>query len=197
MTDRLLELLRGATKQGEFTLSSGKKSDWYLDCREVTLTPEGSLLAAKRLIWAILLDPQGPLIIPTVVVGPIAAACPLVTGIGIQAAAINWNELKLGYVRKEAKDHGTNRLIEGCTIDPKDHVLIVDDVATSGNSIVRCIEAIRESVEIRPKTISVLVLVDREQGARERLDSYSLSGVGSYAAYNISLRALYTRRDLV
>ncbi len=193
--DRLLALLRAAVKTGEFTLASGRPSDWYLDCREVTLTPEGSLLCAKKLIRAMLLDgvvlpPLPSVLEPTAVVGPIVAACPLVTGVGIQAAGIGWHDLKLGYVRKEAKKHGTGRLIEGCELDCLDWVTVVDDVATSGGSLLRAIEAVWAT---GAKILEAVVLVDREEGAKEAIAAWCKeNGVPPF-----KLRAFYTKADLV
>lgn len=193
--DRLLELLRAAVKTGTFTLASGKESDWYLDCREVTLTPEGSLLCAKKLIWAMLmggsvLQPMPSVLQPTAVVGPIVAACPLVTGVGIQAAGIGWHALKLGYVRREPKKHGTGRLIEGCELGCLDWVTVVDDVATSGGSLLRTIEAVWAT---GAPILEALVLVDREEGAKKAIAEWCKeNGVPPFG-----LRAFYTRADLV
>lgn len=193
--DRLLDLLRAAVKTGTFTLASGRESDWYLDCREVTLTPEGSLLCGKKLIWAVLLDgvvlPPVPSVIqPTAIVGPAVAACPLVTGLGIQAAGIGWHDLKLGYVRKEPKKHGTGKLIEGCSLDCMDWVTVVDDVATSGGSLLRSIEAVWAT---GAKILEAIVLVDREEGATEAIRAWCKdNGVPPFR-----LRSFYTKADLV
>lgn len=176
MADPLLTMLRSVAKQGDFTLSSGKKSDFYLDCREVTLTPQGSFHAARMMLRKVLVQ-------TTAVVGPTTAACPLVTGIGILAVSIGWDGLKLCYIRGKPKEHGTGKLIEGAILTPEDHVVIVDDVATSGGSLLKAAEEVRKTgAEIS----KALVLVDREEGARERL-----------AKEDIHLQALYTRSNLI
>jgi orotate phosphoribosyltransferase len=168
-------------KLGEFTLASGQKSDYYIDCRTTTLHAEGGRLSG--LVFYDLIREN----IPTAVAvgGLTMGADPLVSN---TASASAWalaeynemrdllNELEMddqesdpapalihGFlVRKAEKTHGTGRRIEGF-LQPGAEVVIVDDVCTTGGSTVTAIEATREAGMV---VAGVLCLVDREQGGR-------------------------------
>lgn len=179
MTDRrrLHELVRTCVKQDrEFTLSSGKKSTFYFDAKEVILTPEGSYLAAK-VLHDELLDAS-----ITAVGGMTAGADPIVSSVGVVShLAGRRPPLKLFYVRKEPKKHGTQKWIEGPRLVPEDRVLIVEDVVTTGKSILDAIATVRR--EVGCTIAGAVVLVDRlDEDRSPELDRYGL-------------RAIFTRND--
>jgi orotate phosphoribosyltransferase len=172
-------------KLGDFTLASGKKSDYYIDCRITTLHAEGG-----RLSGLVLYDLIREHLPHTEAVGGLTmGADPLVSN---TASASAWaladhteiielsRELELGdeshepeptliqgfLVRKAEKTHGTGRKIEGF-LKPGAHVVIVDDVCTTGGSTITAIEAAREA---GMHVAGVLCLVDREQGGRANIE---------------------------
>src|SRR3989339_807424 len=130
MKEQLKKLLKatGAVKFGEFTLSSGKKSDFYVDCRKVTLHPQGAKLIGKIIlekIKGLKIDAVG---------GMTMGADPII------GAVITLSDLPGFIVRKKAKEHGTKQKIEGI-IEKGFNVLIVEDVATTGASALEAITA--------------------------------------------------------
>jgi orotate phosphoribosyltransferase len=106
----------------------------------------------------------------------------MVSGTGV-LAAITGETLKLFYVRAEAKGHGLQKTIEGPPLTREDRVLLVDDVMTSGGSIIKAVERLRQ--EVGCEVTGALTIVDREAGGREAL-----------AQAGIELTSLLSRRDL-
>ena len=166
--ERLLEILREKSlKIGEFTLVSGKKSNYYFDSKFTTLDPEGAYLTACLILDRLRSDK----ITAEAIGGMTLGADPIVSAV----AAVSWSDrdryepLKAFIVRKEAKGHGTRRSIEGYEPVPGAHVVIVDDVCTTGGSTLR---AIREAEEAGLIVVAVLALVDRQQGGSEALADY-------------------------
>ncbi len=159
---------------GDFTLASGQRSDYYIDCRTSTLHAEGG-----RLSGLILYDLIRQHIPSAVAVGGLTmGADPLVSNTASASAwaAIGRDEdpsdpktsLLQGFlVRKAEKSHGTGRRIEGF-LQPGAPVVIVDDVCTTGGSTILAIEAAREAGML---VAGVLCLVDREQGGRAKIES--------------------------
>ncbi len=157
----LLQLIATLSfRLGDFTLSSGAHSDYYIDCRTTTLHAEGGRLAGLALYDVIRqhnLNPQA-------VGGLTMGADPLVSNI---ASASAWNHLQHpdaplihGFlVRKAEKTHGTGRRIEGFC-EPGARVVIVDDVCTTGASTIQSIEAARDA---NLQVVGVLCLVDRQE----------------------------------
>jgi orotate phosphoribosyltransferase len=168
-------------KLGDFTLASGQKSDYYVDCRTTTLHAEGG-----RLAGLVLYDLIREHIPSAIAVGGLTmGADPLVSNVASASAwaLADYNEIRRlsseleldegdsepaptlihGFlVRKAEKTHGTGRRIEGF-LQPGAQVVILDDVCTTGGSTVTAIEAAREAGMI---VAGVLCLVDREQGGR-------------------------------
>ncbi len=157
---RLAALLeKEALKKGSFVLSSGKTSSYYLDGRIITLTAEGAYLVASiilELIQDLNIDAVGG---PTLGADPIAGAVAALSH-------INKIPLKTFIVRKAAKEHGARRQIEGPQLKEGSRVVLVDDVATTGNSLIEAKEALEEIGVVIEKAI---VVVDRCEGARENL----------------------------
>jgi orotate phosphoribosyltransferase len=158
---RLRDLVKASIARGTVTLASGKTSDFYVDGRLVTLSPEGSVLIGKACL-ALAKERQA-----TAIVGPVTGACPMVTAAGVLAAQ-EGTALKLAYVRAEPKGHGLQKAIEGPALTKDDRVLVVDDVMTSGGSVLKAIE--RLEAETGCKVLAAMTVVDREAGGREALE---------------------------
>ncbi|MBU1027348.1 MAG: orotate phosphoribosyltransferase [Candidatus Margulisbacteria bacterium] len=151
----------GAVKTGNFTLSSGKKSNFYVDCRKVTLHPEGARLIAKIILDKIKetrVDAIGGL---TLGADPITSA------------VVTLSDIPGFIVRKKAKEHGTGQKIEGI-IESGWDVVIVEDVATTGASALQAIEA---AEAIGAKVIKVISVVDREEGSAQALKKYDFDPI--------------------
>ena len=172
---QLLALLAERSfRLGEFRLSSGGVSDYYIDCRTTTLHAEGGRLSG--LVFYDLIRERFPQ--AEAVGGLTMGADPLVSN---TASASAWHALQQGQdpanlatklmqgflVRKAEKNHGTGRRIEGF-LKQGAQVIIVDDVCTTGGSTITAIEAARES---GMNVAGVLCLVDREQGGRANIEA--------------------------
>ncbi|MDD4178780.1 MAG: orotate phosphoribosyltransferase [Candidatus Margulisbacteria bacterium] len=163
MKEELKRLLKstGAVKTGEFVLSSGKKSNLYIDCRKITLHPQGAKLIAKIIlekIKGLKVDAIGGL---TLGADPITSSVVALSNIP-------------GFiVRKKEKEHGTKQKIEGI-IEPGFNVVVVEDVATSGASALQAIEAVEA---YGAKVVKVISVVDREEGAAEALKNYDFAPI--------------------
>ena len=200
--EALLTLLASHSfRLGDFTLASGQRSDYYIDCRITTLHAEGG-----RLAGIVLLDLIRDRFPTAQAIGGLTmGADPLVSN---TASASAWaladfteiaelsSALELdtdedpgppptlihGFlVRKAEKTHGTGRRIEGF-LRPGAHVVIVDDVCTTGGSTITAIEAAREA---GMHVAAVLCLVDREQGGRAHIEA-TIPGVPFIAAFTAS-----------
>lgn len=163
--------------RGEFTLSSGKKSNYYMDCKLTTLDPEGALLTGHCILE--LLDEMG--VKPDAIGGLSMGADPLVTAAGV-VSAIEKRPLQGFLVRKRAKEHGRQKQIEGIENPHGKKVVIVDEVCTTGGSTAEAIDAAeREGCEV----IGVISLVDREEGGSEMLRA------------KYTYRSIFTARELL
>lgn len=175
---RLLELLRTrAFAEREVTLSSGLKSNFYIDCKQVTLDAEGALLCGELLHEAI------EKLCPTAVAvgGLTMGADPLATATSI--ASFRAGRPRAAFlVRKEPKGHGTNQWVESPGLAPGSKVVVLEDVITTGASTLRAIERARESGLV---VLHALGLVDRLEGGREAVENQA------------PLTTLFTRRDFL
>jgi orotate phosphoribosyltransferase len=149
-------LLDKAVKFGDFTLASGQKSTYYINGKMATLDSEGLYLTAE-----IMLDMMADTDCDAVG-GPTLGADPMIGAI-IALAEARGRKLTGFIVRKETKDHGTTSRIEG-PIEKGMKAIIVEDVATTGGSAMRAIEAARAA---ECEVIKVMVIVDRDEGAPE------------------------------
>ena len=154
----LAELREHSLVIGEVTLSSGQKASYYVDARRALLRPAG-FLAAGELIAAAAHEAGA-----TAVGGPVMAAIPLAcAAIAVPAGA----GLVGFFVRKERKEHGLQRWVEG-PVEPAARVLVVEDTVTTGASTVAAIERIREQgLEVA----GVLSVVDRLAGGGEAIEA--------------------------
>lgn len=159
MYDRelLYQLIREkALRFGQFTLASGKTSTFYLDCKQVTLDPQGARLIGEGLLD--LMAEQRP-----DAVGGMAIGADPITGAIVTMSAVRGTPVRGFLVRKEAKGHGTQQFIEG-PVRPGDRVAIVEDVITTGGSALKAIER-AEAFGLR--VVQVLGIIDRLEGGSE------------------------------
>jgi len=147
--------------RGEVKLSSGKTSNYYLDCRLTTLDPEGSVLAAHAIL-ELLAEKH---IRAEAIGGMTIGADPVVSAV-VALSYLQGRPLRGFLVRKDRKEHGRQKLIEGLEAAAVRDVVIVDDVCTTGKSTLEAIAA-AESEGMR--VIAVISLVDREEGGSETL----------------------------
>lgn len=171
-------LLERSVRFGDFTLASGQRSSYYIDCRLSTMSAEGMVLIG-RLAWQAIRD-QGwrPKGVGGLTMGadPVAyaiAAASWGTGLAVDAFS----------VRKEAKGHGTGRLIEG-NFSAGDRVVVVEDVITSGGSAQRAIAAVEDAGGV---VLGVLAVVDRGQGGRGVLEGQGRSVVALTTSRELGL----------
>ncbi|RJO65920.1 MAG: orotate phosphoribosyltransferase [Myxococcales bacterium] len=175
---RLLELLkRKSYVEGEVTLASGKKSDFYIDCRQTSLDAEGAALIGRIFHQWIAELPEAPDAIGGMTMG----ADPLVTATSL-TSFLAGRPIPGFLIRKEPKGHGMGKQIEGAkALQPGMRVLLLEDVVTTGGSTLKAVEACeREGLAVG----GVFCLVDRLEGGREAVQ-----------AQGLPLAALYTRRD--
>jgi orotate phosphoribosyltransferase len=171
-TSRLIALLaERSAKRGDFVLASGRRSNLYVDCRLTAMSPEGQLLIGRAGLAALRtsgwpVDAIGGL---TLGADPISYA---VAHASALAAERGDGEMVRAFtVRKEAKQHGTGKLIEG-PFRSGDRVVIAEDVITTGGSALKAVEAVRSAGGV---VLGVLALVDRQEGGREALEAAGLT----------------------
>lgn len=158
---RLKQILRErAVIRGDFVLSSGRRSDYYLDARLVTLSAEGSGLVGHVLLSEI--TDSGAQAVAGLAIG----ADPVVASIAVVAGLMGQSVDGL-IVRKEAKNHGTGQRVEG-PLKPGMKVAIVEDTVTTGAS---CLSAARAVQDEGGRIVGVYALIDRDQGARKKFES--------------------------
>lgn len=174
----LIEIVRQhALRFGDFTLASGKKASYYLDCRQVTLHPDGIQQISAGILQS--MESQFANNFPDCVGGMAIGADPITAGV-VMLAAQQRKSLRGFMVRKEAKQHGMGRLVEG-PVTRGMKCIIVEDVVTSGGSAIQAVEAVRAfGLEV----LGVMAVVDRLEGGR-----------GAFEAAGISLTTLLTIRD--
>jgi len=156
---RLLDLLaQRSARRGSFTLASGKQSDLYIDCRLTTMHPEGLALIGPLGLHAI--GERGWH--PDAVGGLTLGADPVSYAIAY-ASQLAGMPTRAFTVRKEAKTHGTGKLIEG-PYTAGDRVVVIEDVITTGGSALKAVDAVRAAGGV---VVGVLAVVEREEGGRE------------------------------
>ncbi|HDD57262.1 MAG TPA: orotate phosphoribosyltransferase [Thermoplasmatales archaeon] len=149
----------GAIKFGKFVLTSGAVSDYYIDIKLASTNPEILKEIAKRMSkYADGYD---------AIAGMELGAVPLAVALSLET------RIPFVIVRKEKKGHGTGNLIEGASVNRK-KVLIVEDVTTSGGSVLKTIDILRRAGAVLDR---VIVVVDRESGAEEKIEKSGLEFV--------------------
>ena len=153
---------------GDFVLSSGRRSPYYIDARKTTMSAEGQRLIGDLGLGAIREAGWAPVSVGGLTMGadPVAYA--------IARASADAPPLVQAFsVRKAAKEHGTRRTIEG-NLAPGDPVVVVEDVLTTGGSALQAIDAVRSA---GGSILGVLVVVDRQQGGRAAIEKSGLDVV--------------------
>ncbi|RMF26618.1 MAG: orotate phosphoribosyltransferase [Cyanobacteria bacterium J083] len=171
----LLDLfVQEAYQEGDFTLSSGQKSSYYINGKQVTLNANGAL-AVGRLIFS-LLSPD-----TQAVAGLTLGADPIVTAVSVVSALEN-RPIPALIVRKKAKGHGTQAYIEGPSLPAQAKVVVLEDVVTTGRSAMLVVERLQAAgYQVK----EIIALVDRQQGGRE-----------FYRQQGLKFQALFTIKDL-
>jgi|Deesub1362A_J573_1020465.scaffolds.fasta_scaffold00052_30 orotate phosphoribosyltransferase len=175
MKERLLKLLKGCISKERVVLSSGKVSSFYIDGRLITLHPEGAFLVASLMLDIIEdmdVDAVGG---PTLGADPICGAIALLSH-------LRGDPIPTFIVRKEPKTHGMRRHIEG-PLEKEMRVALVDDVVTTGSSLLRVARILRDEGHV---VKGAIVIVDREEGAEESLKKE-----------NIPLYPLFRKQELL
>ena len=165
-----------ALKRGTFRLASGREASFYLDAKQVVLDAHGAMLVGRAILER--LRSLGPL--PAAVGGRSIGADPITSAV-ITMAGIEGLPLKGFMVRKEPKDHGTKKYVEG-PVEPGQRVVIVEDVTTTGGSSLLAIDRVHEFGLVVERVVTV---IDRLAGAKD-----------AFAARGIPLESLVTIRDL-
>jgi orotate phosphoribosyltransferase len=176
LRDELLQhLLTHSFKTGDFTLASGRKSKYYINGKMTTLDGRGAYLIARNFLAMIADD------VPDAVGGLTLGADPIV-GSMLALAGLEDLPLRGFIVRKQSKDHGTKKLVEG-SLQKGERVVIVEDVVTTGGSSLQAVAAVRElGFEIK----KIVAVVDREEGGRQNL-----------ADAGCTLEAIFTANELL
>ena len=170
-------LLEKSYIEGEITLTSGKKSDYYFDCKQTALHPEGAWLIGN--LFLDLLDDVDIAGVGGMTLG----ADPLVSAVTV-VSNVKERPLPGFIIRKKAKGHGTGQYLEGMgNFKEGDRVALLEDVVTTGGTLVTAIERVRDAgLEIA----AVLTVLDREEGGRGKLQELGLE-----------LRSIFTRSELL
>lgn len=163
---RLTQLLRQRSlTHGDFVLTSGRRSSFYIDARKTTMSGEGQVLIGTAGLAAL----QGRGWLPRTVGGLTLGADPVAYAIA-HSARLAGTTLDAFTVRKEVKAHGTGRRIEGC-LDAGDAVVVIEDVITTGRSALEAVAAARAA---GANVLGVLAVIDRQEGGREAIEAARL-----------------------
>lgn len=163
-----------AYREGDFVLSSGQRSSYYINGKQVTLHPQGGVAVGRMLLALLPSDTQA-------VAGLTLGADPMVTAVSVVAAYAGRSLTPL-IIRKEAKGHGTQAYIEGPTLAADSPVVVLEDVVTTGQSALKAVDRLRQAGY---RVNQILALVDREQG-----------GAALYAEQGLAFQSVFSIRDL-
>jgi orotate phosphoribosyltransferase len=182
MTDkqRLKEIiLEKSYRQGTFTLSSGRESDFYIDGKQTTLSAEGAYLCGKLIFQLIKNHPEKI----GAVGGMTLGADPLVTAASL-VSFLEKTPIPAFIVRKESKKHGTEAYLEGeKNMPPGCAVTLLEDVVTTGGTLLKVIDRVTAQGY---RVAQIITVVDRQEGGAETL-----------AAKGFKLEAIFTREELM
>jgi orotate phosphoribosyltransferase len=172
---KLLDLFcQLAYQEGDFVLSSGQSSSYYINGKQVTLHPQGALAIGRILLSLLPADTQS-------VAGLTLGADPIVTAVSVVSAYEN-RPIPALIIRKEAKGHGTKAYIEGPNLPEGAKVVVLEDVVTTGKSAMKAVERLREAGYTVNTVIS---LIDRLQGGAE-----------FYQSVGLEFQAVFTIEDI-
>ncbi|HUE37198.1 MAG TPA: orotate phosphoribosyltransferase, partial [Candidatus Acidoferrum sp.] len=165
---RLLSILQEkSVSHGDFVLSSGAKSTYYVDCKLTTLDPEGAWLVGQVMHSLIQKEAEARHLEINAIGGLTMGADPIALAIGMYSFYVKDSPpLRTFIVRKTPKSHGRTKLIEG-NFKPGDAVVVIDDVVTRGDSTISAINAVEQA---GGKVAFVAVLVDRQEGGRQKIE---------------------------
>jgi len=170
-------LLEKSYREGDFTLTSGKKSDYYFDCKQTALHPEGSWLLGRLFLEFLknfAIDGVG---------GMTLGADPLVSSVTVLSHEAG-RPLPGFIVRKQSKGHGTDQYLEGlANFAPGAKVAMLEDVVTTGGTLLKAIGRVRDAGF---DVVAVLCVLDRQEGGREAL-----------AEAGYELVSIFTRKELL
>jgi len=170
-----------AVVRGNVTLASGKEADYYVDLRRVTLHHAAAPLIGHLLLDALEEGGWGPADVDAV--GGLTLGADPVAGALLHAAASRGLELDAFVVRKESKAHGLQRRIEGPDVAGR-RVVAVEDTSTTGGSVLTAVEALREA---GAHVVAVAVIVDRDTGAREKIEAAGLPYLALFGLADLGL----------
>jgi len=174
MRDELLNLLiNDAYRKGEFTLSSGRSSEHYVNCKPVTLSGRGLTLTSMMLLGCIEEDSAA-------VAGLTLGADPLVSGVAV-VSALDRKTLNALIVRKEPKGHGTKVWIEGPPPPEGSKITVLEDVITTGGSAIQAVKRIRDAGYTVNRVVSI---VDRQEDG-EADTAMKLAGLELYSLFSL------------
>lgn len=172
LRNKLLDLFcQLAYQEGDFVLSSGQSSSYYINGKQVTLHPQGALAIGRLLLSLLPIEIQA-------VAGLTLGADPIVTAVSIVSALEN-RPIPGLIIRKEAKGHGTKTYIEGPNLPTESKVVVLEDVVTTGQSAMKAVVRLRDAGYTVDTVIS---LIDRQQGGAE---FYQSQGLNFIAVFNI------------
>ncbi|MGB3642499.1 MAG: orotate phosphoribosyltransferase [Rivularia sp. (in: cyanobacteria)] len=175
---RLLDLFcQLAYQEGDFVLSSGARSSYYINGKEVTLHPQGALAIGRILLNMLPSDTQA-------VAGLTLGADPIVSAVSVISALEN-RPIPALIVRKEAKGHGTKAYVEGPNLPEAAKVIVLEDVVTTGRSAMKAVTRLRDAGYTVDRVIS---LIDRKQGGEEYYKSVDLQFQAVFSITDIQER---------
>jgi len=165
LKERLQELK--VVQKGEFLLTSGRKSNYFVNIKRASTNPEVLREIGKAV---------APYVGECKIAGMALGAVPLAVAVALET------NRPFVMVRKEPKDHGTKELIEG-EVNPGDKFIVVEDVATTGGSTLRVVSALREK---GANVSKVVVVVDRDEGAREMLTEHGIELISLFMVKDLA-----------
>ena len=184
LRQNLLDLFcKLAYQEGDFVLSSGQRSSYYINGKQVTLHPQGALAIGRILLSQLNADTQA-------VAGLTLGADPIVTAVSV-VSAYEDRPLPALIVRKESKGHGTRAYIEGPSLPPDALVAVLEDVVTTGQSALKAVERLQQAGY---RIQQVLALVDRQQGGTQLYESVGLQFHSVFSIQDIQERFRELRR---
>lgn len=183
--DLLAHLKTHSYKEGDFTLASGKKSSYFIDCKQTLLTADGHWLVGRLIFDTI----EGFQVWEKVKIDAVAAValggCSIASAVSTISASYlynnKWPRINTLYVRKETKDHGTKNLIEG-NVERGSNVVLLEDTITTGGSSINALTILKDAGY---NPVAVMSVVDRLEGGSENISK----------KFDIPIISLFTIKD--